>query len=64
MWLTTYGHLPWNVPFYEKMGFVVIPEAEWGAGVLHHVEAQRESLPLPESRVAMRAPLPVESGRS
>jgi GNAT superfamily N-acetyltransferase len=63
MWLTTYGHLPWNVPFYEKLGFVLMPEAEWGAGVLHHVEAQRESLPLPEERVAMRAPLPVASRR-
>lgn len=59
MWLTTYGHLSWNRPFYERMGFAVMPEAAWGPGVLHHVEAQRESLPLPAERIAMRAPLPV-----
>jgi GNAT superfamily N-acetyltransferase len=59
IWLTTYGHLPWNRPFYERMGFEVVPEGEWGAGVRHHVDAQRESLPLPEERVAMRAPLPL-----
>jgi ribosomal protein S18 acetylase RimI-like enzyme len=64
IWLTTYGHLPWNRPFYERMGFVTMPEAEWSPGVLHHVEAQREALPLPEERVAMRARLPIAGTES
>lgn len=64
IWLTTYGHLPWNRPFYERLGFVTMPEAEWGPGVVHHVEAQREALPLPEERVAMRARLPIAGTES
>ncbi len=30
LWLTTYGHLPWNRPFYERAGFAVIDESRWG----------------------------------
>lgn len=29
MTLSTFSHLPWNRPFYEKLGFAVVPEAEW-----------------------------------
>jgi GNAT superfamily N-acetyltransferase len=28
--LTTFGHIPWNRPLYEHLGFRVIPEAELG----------------------------------
>lgn len=28
MTLTTFSHLPWNAPFYEKLGFKIIPEGE------------------------------------
>ncbi|MGB3694685.1 MAG: GNAT family N-acetyltransferase [Spirulinaceae cyanobacterium] len=28
MTLTTFSHLPWNAPFYQKLGFKIIPEAE------------------------------------
>ena len=57
LWLTTYGHLPWNVPFYQRHGFELVKEAECGPGVLHHIDDQRRFLPLPEQRVAMRRPL-------
>ncbi len=57
LWLTTYGHLPFNRPMYERMGFVVVAEREWGHEVAHHVELQRRWLPLPRERVAMRHPL-------
>lgn len=30
LWLTTYRHLSWNRPFYERRGFIVVPEAELG----------------------------------
>ena len=56
LWLTTYGHLPWNRPFYERVGFVVVPESACGPGVRHHLEEQRRWLPDPEQRVAMRRP--------
>jgi GNAT superfamily N-acetyltransferase len=53
LWLTTYAHLPFNRQYYERRGYVVIPEAACGAGVLHHLHEQRLHLPAPEQRVAM-----------
>jgi GNAT superfamily N-acetyltransferase len=64
LWLTTYGHLPWNRPFYEREGFVVIPEPACSPGVVHHLEEQRRWLPAPEQRVAMRRQGPLAAGLS
>jgi hypothetical protein len=47
-------HLPFNRPYYERHGFVVVSERECGPGVLHHLEEQRRALPAPHERVAMR----------
>jgi GNAT superfamily N-acetyltransferase len=30
LWLTTYSHLSWNRPYYERHGFVVIPAEQCG----------------------------------
>jgi GNAT superfamily N-acetyltransferase len=57
LWLTTYGHLPWNRPFYETEGFVVVPPAAWGADVAARNAEERAALPAPEQRVVMRRPL-------
>jgi GNAT superfamily N-acetyltransferase len=54
LWLTTYGHLSFNRPYYERHGYAVVPESECGPGVRHHLTAQRRYLPAPELRVAMR----------
>ena len=54
LWLTTYGHLSWNRPFYERAGFVVVPERECGAGIREVLGYARRWLPFPEERVAMR----------
>jgi GNAT superfamily N-acetyltransferase len=54
LWLTTYGHLPFNRPYYERRGFVVVPETECGSGIRHHLDEQRRYLPAPDERVAMR----------
>lgn len=54
LWLTTYDHLPFNRPYYERHGYVVMPEAACGPGILHHLEEQRRYLPAPTQRVAMR----------
>jgi GNAT superfamily N-acetyltransferase len=53
LWLTTYGHLSWNAPWYERAGFTLVPDAEWRAGIRHDVEQQRAVLPAPEKRVVM-----------
>jgi GNAT superfamily N-acetyltransferase len=57
LWLTTYDHLRWNRPFYEGAGFVVVPDPQCGPGVRHHLEEQRQWLPAPEHRIAMRRAL-------
>ena len=25
LWVTTYGHIPWDRPFYERHGFLAVP---------------------------------------
>ena len=57
LWLTTYDHLAFNRPYYEKRGFVVVPEADCGAELRHHLDEQRRHLPLPGQRIAMRRSL-------
>jgi ribosomal protein S18 acetylase RimI-like enzyme len=54
LWLTTYAHLPWNRPFYERAGFVVVPEGRCGPVILQEIAYQRHWLPCPEHRVVMR----------
>jgi GNAT superfamily N-acetyltransferase len=57
LWLTTYRHLSWNRPFYERRGFVVVPEAQLGREMLAQLEYERRWLPAPEERVVMRKEL-------
>lgn len=57
LWLTTYGHLPFNRAFYEREGFVVVAEPGWPPDIEHHIAEQRRYLPDPEQRIAMRRPV-------
>ncbi|HEX6397503.1 MAG TPA: GNAT family N-acetyltransferase [Steroidobacteraceae bacterium] len=57
MWLTTYSHLQWNRPFYERNGFVRIAERDCGDGVRAELALERRSLPQAEHRIAMRRSL-------
>ena len=57
LWLTTYDHLPWNLPWYERRGFVRIDERDCGEELRRELALERRSLPLAERRVAMRRPL-------
>ncbi|WP_058234461.1 GNAT family N-acetyltransferase [Devriesea agamarum] len=36
--LTTYRDIPWNGPWYERLGYRLFPEAQWGP----HLKAVRE----------------------
>lgn len=38
--LTTYRDLPWNAPFYARLGFVVVPEADWDADLRRRFEEE------------------------
>jgi GNAT superfamily N-acetyltransferase len=54
LWLTTYRHLPWNAPFYERAGFAIVPVTQCGEEMLSELALQRRLLPKPDERVAMR----------
>jgi hypothetical protein len=32
--LTTFTHVPWNAPYYERLGFRPLPEAELTPGLV------------------------------
>ena len=53
VWLTTYRHLPWNAPFYEKAGFGIVPVEQCGSEVVQELALQRRLLPASDERVAM-----------
>jgi GNAT superfamily N-acetyltransferase len=57
LWLTTYRHLPWNRPFYERAGFNVVSEAECGPEMMAELMYERRWLPVPQERVVMRKTL-------
>jgi GNAT superfamily N-acetyltransferase len=51
--LTTFGHIPWNRPLYEHLGFRVLSPDEVSAGVLALREAETHHGLDPELRVVM-----------
>lgn len=55
--LTTFRDVPWNAPFYTRVGFQVIPEQELDAELVQRL-SDEAALGLERStRVAMRKPL-------
>jgi GNAT superfamily N-acetyltransferase len=57
LWLTTYGHLSWNRPFYERHGFAVVSQSQCGEEMQRELLFERSLLPDSEHRVAMRRDL-------
>lgn len=53
LWLTTYAHVPWNQPYYERYGFVVVPADSCGPEIIAILDSQRAALPDGDRRVAM-----------
>jgi ribosomal protein S18 acetylase RimI-like enzyme len=53
LWLTTYAHLPWNRPWYERHGFTPVAEEHCGPEMRGILASQRAVLPAPEQRVAL-----------
>jgi GNAT superfamily N-acetyltransferase len=69
LWLTTYTHLPWNRPFYERFGWVLVPEHGCRPELRAVFDHEQRWLPQPENRVVMckrlsglRCPHPPEPG--
>lgn len=61
--LTTYAEVPWNAPYYARLGFEVLSEADLTPG-LRRVRKREEAAGLTAwPRVAMRRPVLGDRGR-
>lgn len=56
--LVTFRHLPWNAPFYERLGFVALPEREVGPELREFIAEEGAAGIDTSKRVAMRLALP------
>jgi GNAT superfamily N-acetyltransferase len=54
MTLTTFRDVPWNAPYYERLGFRVIARADQGPELAALVAEEAERIPGDAPRVAMR----------
>ena len=54
--LTTFRDVPWNMPFYARLGFRVVPDAELSAGLRAIVDDETRRGLDPSRRVAMERP--------
>jgi ribosomal protein S18 acetylase RimI-like enzyme len=54
--LTTFRDVPWNAPYYARLGFVVIEAGEQGPELRSMLEREQRSVPSHMIRVAMRRP--------
>jgi ribosomal protein S18 acetylase RimI-like enzyme len=52
--LTTYRDLPWNAPFYARLGFTIVPEIEWDADMRRRFEQEAGLESERAKRVVMR----------
>jgi ribosomal protein S18 acetylase RimI-like enzyme len=55
--LTTFRDIPWNAPYYARLGFAELPEAEWGPQLRALVALERHVIPSAAPRIAMIRPL-------
>jgi GNAT superfamily N-acetyltransferase len=55
--LTTYRDVPWNGPWYARLGFVEVPEESLTPGLRATLERERALGLEPPARIAMRRPL-------
>ena len=54
--LSTFRDVPWNAPYYERLGFVEVSEAEYTASMRSLREDEAKAMRI-ASRVVLRAPL-------
>jgi len=52
--LITFSHLPWNAPFYERLGFVSLRAAELSAGLANLIEEEGKAGIDVAKRIGMR----------
>ncbi len=59
LYLTTFANVPWNAPFYQKLGFVILNDAEQ-PGFIKEILLDEQGRGL-NNRVAMRYSIPATS---
>jgi GNAT superfamily N-acetyltransferase len=55
--LTTFRDVPWNAPYYARLGFRELPEEEGGPQLRALIAREREVIPGDAPRVAMTRPV-------
>lgn len=53
LWITTYASVPWNGPWYERMGFVRVLDGDAPPELRMLLDAARGALPRGEDQIAM-----------
>lgn len=59
--LTTFRHVPWNAPYYARLGFTIIPDDAIGPDLRFVIARQQQAGLDVSQRVAMRRPLTREA---
>jgi len=59
--LTTFRDLPWNMPFYSRHGFEIVPRVELGCALRHIERLEAARVIDTQRRVAMRYRLPTRA---
>lgn len=52
--LTTFREIPWNAPFYRRLGFEELPRSQWDARLRERVAEEAEAGLDPDARLVMR----------
>jgi GNAT superfamily N-acetyltransferase len=55
--LTAFRDVPWNAPYYQRLGFVIVEPPDQGPELAALVELEATTIPGSAPRVAMRRPL-------
>lgn len=58
--LTSFANVPWNAPYYERIGFLDIAESDWPEGVAEKVAAEQGTDMAAWPRVVMQRIIPEE----
>lgn len=58
--LTSFANVPWNAPYYERIGFLDIAESDWPEGVSEKVAAEQGTDMAAWPRVVMQRIIPEE----
>ncbi len=59
--LTTFRRVPWNIPFYQRLGFEVLPSEAWPWDIAAIVDHETRYGFLPEKRAVMRRMMSLEA---